>query len=184
LFQKNIALPDSLLSRFDLLFIVLDKMDPAHDRSIAEHVLRMHRYQTTETETSAAPVGGVVEDQGADIDPKNKTSQVYLKYNKMLHGLNSKRQICSIPFVKKYILYAKRKFSPVPTEEAVAKIVDAYDELRKREDTRTLPVTARTLETMIRLSVAHAKLRLSTEATEVRTIFCHKSNIVKRRGSA
>jgi DNA replication licensing factor MCM3 len=41
---KNIGLPDSLLSRFDLVFIMLDEKDPANDRKIAMRVLTNHRY--------------------------------------------------------------------------------------------------------------------------------------------
>ena len=43
--MDNIGLQDSLLSRFDLLFIVLDKAEPELDMIIADHVLRMHRYR-------------------------------------------------------------------------------------------------------------------------------------------
>lgn len=42
---KNIGLPDSLLSRFDLLFVVLDERNTAIDRSIAERVILNHKYQ-------------------------------------------------------------------------------------------------------------------------------------------
>ena len=42
---KNIGLPDSLLSRFDLIFIMLDEKDPEIDRQIAERVITNHRYQ-------------------------------------------------------------------------------------------------------------------------------------------
>ena len=41
---KNIGLPDSLLSRFDLLFIMLDDKDPDNDRMIASRVITNHRY--------------------------------------------------------------------------------------------------------------------------------------------
>ena len=43
---KNIGLPDSLLSQFDLLFIVLDQMDCDIDCRISEHVLRMHWFRS------------------------------------------------------------------------------------------------------------------------------------------
>ena len=43
--QENIGLPDSLLSRFDLLFIVLDQLDPILDRQLSVHVIRSHQYR-------------------------------------------------------------------------------------------------------------------------------------------
>jgi DNA replication licensing factor MCM7 len=41
---ENINLPAALLSRFDLLFLLLDKPDPTRDRELAEHVTYVHRY--------------------------------------------------------------------------------------------------------------------------------------------
>ena len=44
--MENIGLQDSLLSRFDCLFIMLDTIDVDSDRKIADHVVRMHRYRS------------------------------------------------------------------------------------------------------------------------------------------
>jgi DNA replication licensing factor MCM3 len=40
---KNIGMPDSLLSRFDLVFIILDDKNPEKDKRIGERVCRNHR---------------------------------------------------------------------------------------------------------------------------------------------
>lgn len=44
--MENIGMQDSLLSRFDLLFIILDKHIRETDEQIADHVMRMHRYRS------------------------------------------------------------------------------------------------------------------------------------------
>ncbi|KAH6688086.1 MCM2/3/5 family protein [Plectosphaerella plurivora] len=180
--HKNIALPDSLLSRFDLLFVVTDDIEDTRDRLVSEHVLRMHRYRQAGTE-EGAPVRestgqslGVALDSQVDSQPQ---TEVYQKYDAMLHagvtvtsgrGTNKKPEVLSISFMKKYIQFAKR-LSPHLTQEASDRIADIYVGLRNDEmegnQRRTSPLTVRTLETLIRLSTAHAKSRLSRRVEEV-----------------
>jgi len=47
---KNIGLPDSLLSRFDLLFIVLDEKREEIDRKVSQRVTKNHRYRGDQKE--------------------------------------------------------------------------------------------------------------------------------------
>ena len=42
---KNINLPAALLSRFDLMFLLLDEVDSANDRALAEHVTFVHKHE-------------------------------------------------------------------------------------------------------------------------------------------
>ena len=42
---KNICLSDTILSRFDLIFITLDEKDPHKDMKIAHRVIQNHRYK-------------------------------------------------------------------------------------------------------------------------------------------
>ncbi|XP_041028866.1 DNA replication licensing factor MCM3 [Juglans microcarpa x Juglans regia] len=167
---KNIGLPDSLLSRFDLLFIVLDQMDPDIDRQITEHVLRMHRFRSAIDGGEATIDGSLRYGREDEAD----TDSVFVKYNRMLHGKRTergrKRDTLTIKFLKKYIHYAKHRIQPELTDEASEHIATAYAELRNSASTTktggTLPMTARTLETIIRLSTAHAKLKLSRKVSK------------------
>jgi DNA replicative helicase MCM subunit Mcm2 (Cdc46/Mcm family) len=38
----NIQLPPTLLSRFDLIYLLLDKVDQTRDRKLAMHLVSMH----------------------------------------------------------------------------------------------------------------------------------------------
>ncbi|KAF8168224.1 ATP dependent DNA helicase [Crassisporium funariophilum] len=182
--HKNIALPDSLLSRFDLLFIVTDDVDEERDRTIADHVLRMHRYLPPGVEEGtpchdnlSQPLN--VDGPGTNLDTEAMDTNPFEKYDPLLHLAGQQRsagrqtrskkpkkmEILSIAFVKKYIQYAKSKTAPVLTKGAADHIVEVYANLRNEgmegNKKKTSPLTARTLETLIRLSTAHAKARLS-----------------------
>lgn len=167
---KNIGLPDSLLSRFDLLFIVLDQMDPDIDRQISEHVLRMHRFRSAVDGGDATLDGNL---RYGREDEADTNESVFVKYNRMLHGKKAergrKRDALTIKFLKKYIHYAKHRIQPELTDEASDHIATAYAELRNASSKTggTLPITARTLETIIRLSTAHAKLKLSQKVSKL-----------------
>ncbi|XP_073535312.1 maternal DNA replication licensing factor mcm3 [Phyllobates terribilis] len=169
--MENIGLQDSLLSRFDLLFIVLDQMDADNDREIADHVLRIHRYRTPgEQDGYALPLGCSVEifttDDPNATDVTDQELQIYEKHDTLLHGpRKNKSKIVSMEFIRKYIHVAKL-MKPVLTSEAADHISQEYAKLRSHDEmnndrARTMPVTARALETMIRLSTAHAKVRMS-----------------------
>ncbi|ROW05223.1 hypothetical protein VSDG_00415 [Cytospora chrysosperma] len=177
--HRNIALPDSLLSRFDLLFVVTDDIEDTRDRQISEHVLRMHRYRRAGTEEGAPVRENMQQSLSVGGQAQNDTPQptdVYEKYDAMLHagvtgGRGSKKpKVLSIPFMKKYIQYAKNRIRPVLTQEAADRIADIYVGLRNDDlegnQRRTSPMTVRTLETLIRLATAHAKSRLSNRVDE------------------
>ncbi|KAL6858503.1 MCM domain-containing protein [Trichoderma novae-zelandiae] len=179
--HRNIALPDSLLSRFDLLFVVTDDIEDARDRQVSEHVLRMHRYRQAGTEEGAPVREQTAQSLGVAANTQTgsqRPTEVYEKFDAMLHagvtrtsgrGASKKTEILSIAFMKKYIQYAKR-IKPVLSQEASDRIADIYVGLRNDEiegnQRRTSPLTVRTLETIIRLATAHAKSRLSSRVEE------------------
>lgn len=73
-----------------------------------------------------------------------------------------------------YIDYARSKIHPVITEDAGTELVHAYVEMRNmgddpRANEKRITATTRQLESMIRLSEAHARMRFS-EFVEVQDV--------------
>ena len=160
--SRNIGFPDSLLSRFDLCFIVLDEHSSELDRKISEKVIDNHMFTI-----DAAKFGDDAEDKVIEPEIKleeNKKTTMYEKFNPRSKSDNN--NILTKEFLRKYIYYAKSKINPALTREATEYISKSWSNLRERSISddykgKTIPVTVRTLESLIRLATAFAKARLS-----------------------
>lgn len=120
---ENIRMTDTLLSRFDLVFLILDPDTDEYDRDLATHLVSLY-YKS-----------------GPDDE-----SEEYIS-----HAL-----------LKDYIAYARANIHPKLTEESCKMLGDNYAKLRKDVTTKGMvSVYPRNLESLIRLSEAHAKMRLS-----------------------
>ncbi|CAD5227406.1 unnamed protein product [Bursaphelenchus okinawaensis] len=164
--MANIGMQDSLLSRFDLIFVMLDEHDIDRDTRVASNVLKLHRYRSP-----GEPDGAVLSIQAAveslttfEAEVEESTVDIYEK-NRGWTAVNDIDKILTTGFLRKYVHMAK-SIKPQLTEQASAYITECYTELRSYEndgEDRTMPVTARQLETLIRLSIAMTKARLGTK---------------------
>ncbi|KAF9776971.1 hypothetical protein IL306_004756 [Fusarium sp. DS 682] len=130
---QNIDLPPTLLSRFDLVYLILDNADEKNDRRLAKHLLSLY----LEDKPQSAP---------------------------------TKNDILPVEFLTLYISYARSKIQPTISQEAAQELVDCYVAMRSlgqdvRAADKRITATTRQLESMIRLSEAHAKMRLSETVT-------------------
>ena len=147
---QNIDLPPTLLSRFDLVYLVLDRIDETSDRRLARHLLSM--YLDDKPQSASGGMEILVSRLGVLFYPTPLTNQQ------------------PIEFLTSYISYARTKCQPKISSEASTELVNSYVEMRKlgedvRAAERRITATTRQLESMIRLAEAHAKMRLSDIVT-------------------
>ncbi|MGA7846773.1 MAG: minichromosome maintenance protein MCM [Thermoplasmata archaeon] len=136
-FAEQVNLPPTLLSRFDVIYSIFDKPDRQRDRLLANRILESHR-------------AGEARELGAELSESPSGGAPFPP-----------------DFLRKYISYARRTFRPVLSPEALSAIEDYYVQVRKQgEDPNApVPITARQLEALVRLSEASAKARLSNVVT-------------------
>ncbi|MFX1262037.1 MAG: minichromosome maintenance protein MCM [Promethearchaeota archaeon] len=127
--QENIKLPFTILSRFDLIWVMIDTPEEERDKDLAGFILDLHQGKSRKVKDEKAPI------------PKK--------------------------LLKKYIAFAHREFEPKLTPAAAEAIQDFYVGLRKKaqEEDAPIPITARQLESLVRLAEARARMALKREVS-------------------
>jgi DNA replication licensing factor MCM4 len=147
---ENLQLPPTLLSRFDLIYLLLDQENPESDAQLAAHLVSLY--------------------EDAEEKQKRKTQEAAAASSELAAGGAGNAPlgaVYSTSQVAEYISYARAYCTPRITDEARAVIVAGYVEMRKlglrggNGGKKTITATTRQLESIIRLSEAHARMRLS-----------------------
>jgi DNA replication licensing factor MCM2 len=133
-FSQNVNLTEPILSRFDIMCVVRDLVDPVADEHLARFVVGSHVRCSSEEKSALA------DDLQAGATPIEPIPQELLK---------------------KYILYAKTRVRPELSQMDIDKIAKLYAELRRESlASGSIPITVRHIESIVRMAESHAKMHL------------------------
>jgi len=143
--HEQINMPPALLSRFDLIFSILDKPNRETDTELATHILHTHK-------------GGEVTE---NINRAKKSKHTKKEQERLMKLV---MPIFDPEFLRKYVAYAKRNIFPVMADEALEILKNYYVDFRSQSE-ESVTFTPRQLEAFVRLAEASAKIRLSQDVT-------------------
>jgi DNA replication licensing factor MCM5 len=159
---ENIDFQATILSRFDLIFILRDIQEDAMDESLATHLINVHKFGD---QSNRAP--GLDQLDFNFTNPSAGTNAGNNQDNDVNQQPDRDERIP--PDTLKKLIAFSRTFKPKLSQEAKAKIIDQYVVHRAsavQNGEKVIPITVRQLEAMIRISEAIARMSLATEATE------------------
>ncbi|XP_056903966.1 DNA helicase MCM8 [Takifugu flavidus] len=159
--SENLKMGSPILSRFDVIFILLDIPDESHDRHLSEHVManRAGKARTT---------SATVTRTNSELETSILLVQSDMPLSERLQ-VPPGESIDPIPpcLLRKYISYARQYVHPSLSREAAQIIQEFYLSLRAQAHPGdSTPVTTRQLESLIRLTEARARLELRETATK------------------
>lgn len=130
-FSQNVELTEPILSRFDILCVVRDTVDPAEDERLANFVVNSHG--------RAHPAKMSMDAADAEVAMETTTVQE-------LANTSGQEQEGDIPqeLLRKYILYAREKCEPKLYQIDQAKVARLFADMRRESlATGAYPITVR-----------------------------------------
>lgn len=165
--SENLKMGSALLSRFDLVFILLDKPDEEMDCMLSEHVMALHAGKKS--------AFGVVtarrrsrEDSSSDEDEMRRQWEADKPLSERLKiGRNEEFDAIPSQLLRKYVGYARTYVHPKLTPAAAEVLQNFYLDLRQQHHSAdSTPITTRQLESLIRLTQARARLEMREKASQ------------------
>uniref|UniRef100_F6HQU8 DNA helicase n=1 Tax=Vitis vinifera TaxID=29760 RepID=F6HQU8_VITVI len=161
--NENLKMSAALLSRFDLVFILLDKPDELLDKRVSEHIMSLHAGCGENSPAAKRPYIAAHTVGGIDMNAKSGSLVSRLR-------LDPKKDMDFVPLpaplLRKYIAYARTFVFPRMSKPAAEILQKFYLRLRDHSTSADgTPITARQLESLVRLAEARARLDLREEIT-------------------
>lgn len=139
-FAQNVELTDPILSRFDVLCVVKDIVDPVQDELLANFVVDSH----------------------FKSHPKHQDSD-----DQQSRPVITDPEILPQDLLQKYITYAKMHVHPFLHDVDLEKLALVYADLRRESMFgQGVPIAIRHIESMIRMAEAHARMHLRSFVIE------------------
>lgn len=145
---QQIGITPELVSQFDLVFTLTD--DDVDDAAVADHLIEVAR----------ATEGAIGMEHGTPPTPKSETAS--------FPAPDEFAPPVEAELLRQYAIYARQHCFPAITEPAKERLVEFYVRARKEQsaDRGPLAVSEQTLESLIRLTEASARVRLGEMAEE------------------
>ncbi|GAB4814991.1 hypothetical protein N2152v2_002037 [Parachlorella kessleri] len=146
-FAENVELTDPILSRFDILCVIKDTVDPVNDEKLANFVVGSHMRSHPDAAEADDDQGIAGAAQQAEQDVAQQAAV--------------DPDVLPQELLRKYITYAKQTCRPRLQMADYDKVAQVYAELRRESSvTHGMPIAVRHLESMIRMAEARATMHL------------------------
>ncbi|KAL6454533.1 MCM2 DNA replication licensing factor MCM2 [Candida maltosa Xu316] len=161
--SQNVDLTEPILSRFDILCVVRDLVNPESDERLASFVIDSHM--------RSHPANEEAEDNDDNNTRMDDGTTATRTRSERIEQMNKQKESEISPIQQdlliKYIQYARVRVQPKLHQMDMDKVARVYADLRKESlATGSFPITVRHLESIIRIAESFAKMRLSEFVTQ------------------